>query len=1158
MIDIQVEDLSVVLVNIYAPNEDSSSFFENVFQLANTIDNPHKLYGGDFNVVRNPIMDRVGASEFHKPQASAVIDKYVEEDDLIDYWRYLNPETKRYTWLRKNPSFAGSRLDYWLVSSPLVQHCGDTDIPATFIGDHAPITIQIKTTLNQRGKGAWKFNNALLEDEKYVEMVNSLIDEIMVQHPGEDPRLIWEAIKLCVRGDTIKYATSKKLMQQNKLEVLEKKLKTVESSLVEEEGVFNNLNEKWSQIFLIKEDLNKIYEEKTRGAMIRSKATFYEYGEKMSKYFFQLEKHNFSRKAIHKIRDRDGSLVTHAKTILQHQKDFYKDLYAQRDIELSPLPFVIHKMLTNEENEKSNEPLKIQELDLSVSQMTCGKTPGPDGFSVDFYNKFWNKLRTPLFEAMRVGLEQQKLHHTAYQGIIVLLPKKGRDLLLFKNWRPITMLNNDYKILSKALANRMLKVMDHIISEEQSGFMKGRFIGDNILTLQTVIDYLHHTGQEALLLAIDIQRAFDEVQHQAIWAILDYFNFGYKFVEYVQTLYKYSSCAVTNNGWISDYFRTFSGVKQGDSISSFLFLCVIEVLSIMLKENTLIDTVLVNGIKKLLGMYADDVWNVIKNSPESLKQLMEMYKYFESCTGLKINYDKTEVMRIGALGPCDARVYTLFPLKWTDGPVKILGIDIYNSTQETGDKNYDIFCDKFKSKLSSWQNRGLTLLGKILVINTLLISQVVYKMLMVTTMTNERYLTLKNTIVNFLWDHRRPKIAYSKLILSYKDGGLKLHDLKIKDKSLKLSWVPKMLADTEWSQYIQGFVEIPLRLLFSANISPRNVSKLSISSPVIKQIIQYWSEINYKPPQDKYQVLDQVIWYNSCAKTSGWIFYKHLYDAGIVKVSHIYSEDQKRFYNSNELYQMFNVHVNFMEMYVLIQTIPYVWKTYLRTGDNATSLSESWYEIALKGNKISKEIYWYIVNNKAPEIQGAMLLWSQDLNMTFEDGEWSRICQLPWKVTLSTKLRLFQYKITQRCLVTNIHLFHYKIKDSKNCTFCKKYPETIVHLFWECDKVRHFWRSILDILKYQFNDNSLTLATSDIKKKILLNRVTSKPIECINMFVLVAKRYIYVTRCELGVLNPHAFVSQLLNYKEIEKFIAIKNRKLEQHQTKWAKYSITG
>lgn len=251
-------------------------------------------------------------------------------------------------------------------------------------------------------------------------------------------------------------------------------------------------------------------------------------------------------------------------------------------------------------------------------------------------------------------------------------------------------------------------------------------------------------------------------------------------------LYKKQSCAVSCNGWKTKQFRTFSGVKQGDPISSILFVHVIEVLSILLNNHDEIEALTINNVRKLVGQFADDIWNVVGASPTLLKAVFQVYDLFYHISGLRINYDKTEIMRIGSFVKSDAQDYSMFQLKWTSGPVKILGIDIYNDSTQTAHKNFEIFKQKLSERLLSWKHRGLLLLGKVLVINSLLVSQMVYKMLMICSLDEEQYQQLKRVITKFLWDGGKSKIAYDKLILDYKDGGLKLHDINIKDKSIKM------------------------------------------------------------------------------------------------------------------------------------------------------------------------------------------------------------------------------------------------------------------------------------------------------------------------------------------------------------------------------------
>lgn len=401
-------------------------------------------------------------------------------------------------------------------------------------------------------------------------------------------------------------------------------------------NVFSNTVEAWNQIVQIKEDLNILQDNKTAGAMVRSKANWMLYGEKMSSFFFQLEKYNNKKKTMTKLIKDNGEVITGTKDILQYQFQFYTHLYQQPEMELQPLPFCVHKLLTREERDSINGPLTIMEIDKSLQQMTPNKTPGPNGLSLNFYQKFWNKIRGLLFQVYTISLEEGELHQTAYEGILTLLPKKDRDILRLKNWRPLSMLNNDYKILSKALANRMQLVMPRIIDEEQCGFMKNRFIGDNILSLQSIIQYLHDSQQEAWLMTADLEKAFGLIHHEAIWATLDYFNLGFTFINFVKTLYQKSSVRVLCNGMLSKELKLLNGVKQGDAISSFLFLCATQVLIIALKENPDIQSFEINGVKRMTGLFADDIWNVTKPDVKSLQAILLTYKHFYRSTGLFI------------------------------------------------------------------------------------------------------------------------------------------------------------------------------------------------------------------------------------------------------------------------------------------------------------------------------------------------------------------------------------------------------------------------------------------------------------------------------------------------------------------------------------------
>ena len=125
----------------------------------------------------------------------------------------------------------------------------------------------------------------------------------------------------------------------------------------------------------------------------------------------------------------------------------------------------------------------------ALNGMATEKTPGTDGLPCEFYNVFWKDIGETLTEALNFSYQTGKLAVSQRRGIVKLIPKKDADPNLIKNWRPLTLLNCDYKIASKTIANGIKMVLPELISEDQSGFIKNRCISDNIRTLGSAIKY---------------------------------------------------------------------------------------------------------------------------------------------------------------------------------------------------------------------------------------------------------------------------------------------------------------------------------------------------------------------------------------------------------------------------------------------------------------------------------------------------------------------------------------------------------------------------------------------------------------------------------------------------------------------------------------------
>jgi hypothetical protein len=245
--------------------------------------------------------------------------------------------------------------------------------------------------------------------------------------------------------DTIK----EKVIQVNELE------KTINKEPTDE--ILEQYNESKKYI----EQYNK---EQANGARIRSKVNWAEFGEKNTKFFLNLEKRNYKLKCITKLTDEKGTEISEPQEILTYEENFYKQLYTKKPDSTPQVESNLNKeffndetipKISDEEKQTCEKPITLEEMGIALKELKNGKSPGSDGFTADFYKFFWKMLKPTILDSLRYAQEQEYLSIDQRRGIINLIPKKDKDPRLLKNWRPISLLNTDYKIITKILANRI-------------------------------------------------------------------------------------------------------------------------------------------------------------------------------------------------------------------------------------------------------------------------------------------------------------------------------------------------------------------------------------------------------------------------------------------------------------------------------------------------------------------------------------------------------------------------------------------------------------------------------------------------------------------------------------------------------------------------------
>lgn len=248
-------------------------------------------------------------------------------------------------------------------------------------------------------------------------------------------------------------------------------------------------------------------------------------------------------------------------------------------------------------------------------------------------------------------------------GVITLIPKI-KDANNIKAFRPICLLNVCFKLLTKILTLRTF-VASKVIGENQTTFIPGRFILDGVFILHEVLHELKKSHQSGIILKLDFEKAYDKVHWDFLFDVLQRKGFCDKWIGWMKSVTENGKVAVNINGENGEFFRTYKGVRQGDTLSPLLFNLMANALSEMLNRaketghlQGLVPHLVTGGLTHL--QYADDTILFMSTSDENIVIVKFLLYCFEEMSCLKINYQKSEAIVIGATEEEAQRVADLF------------------------------------------------------------------------------------------------------------------------------------------------------------------------------------------------------------------------------------------------------------------------------------------------------------------------------------------------------------------------------------------------------------------------------------------------------------------------------------------------------------------
>ena len=1137
LVEFETKDRLFLVLNIYAPQgtREKIRFFE---QLQTIIENhatqQHSLILlGDFNVALDKEQDIITGESHHQNEIDS-FKHLVSSLELTDSWRALHLEDKEYTWSRNLP-FIARRIDYIFISNSLVENLQESKILSVPFTDHRAVETSLSFHNFTKGPSYWKFNNSLLTDQVYLEETNEYIEEIKVETLGLEPHSRLEMCKIKIKENTINYCKKKAKSRKNKITDIENNLNKIEVKLSQnvEETLIKQKND-------LKAELEIIATEKANGAQIRSRTKYIEQGEKQTKYFLNLEKIRSNNNTITCLKNDQGETIRKQSDIMKTQCSFYKNLYKENTNTQNRSDTYIQDFLEGAEMPKISGdlryecelPITEEEVGIAIRQLNNGSAPGSDGLTAEFYKVFWSRLKPIILESFQQSFQLGHVSKSQQKGVLSLI-HKGKDLPRehLTNWRPITLLNTDYKILAKTIAIRLNKCINGLVSQDQCGFIKGRNIASILRSTDDIIDYLNMNKQPGILVGVDFQKAFDTLSKDLIRDSLKLYGFGDNFSQWIKVIISKSSSSINHYGWISEPFDVQRGIRQGCPLSPLLFILTAEILATKIRNSKIKGIELKCSFKnerkdhkvKIL-QYADDT-SLFLRDKDDLEIGLRIFDQYESISGLKLNKNKTQAMWLGSEKENNSKPSGL---KWVK-QIKILGIHFRSDvTASKIECNWTERLEMTKKTIKQWLGRNLSIYGKIIVTKTFLMSPYIYPMQSIGL--PEHVLTeLNRLFFGFIWKKKfSNKRAFEKvkrkiMTQEFEKGGLKMIDMHTLQNSLYLAWIPKLLTESNNSALKTVAINFYDKLgsglcIFDNPCNMRSITGLTRGKDYFwTKVLEVWQELKEKMKKNgKYVFLNSCIWNNNNVKYRNTnLHFKDWMRKGINSLKDILDDSGKTI-PFNEIEDKIGRKANLLLEYNVVRTAIEQARQNNRLvlREEKMVLSENIIFTNKTLHKLTVKDFRELINCNSM-IPCAVGFWQKKFKQNITKLHWC----LAINSNRETRLRVLQWKILHNIYPTKILLLRIGKADTNTCDACNTGEiDYIEHFFYTCRSIKRIWGLVTNEIMTRFGIQ----INITIEIALLGYTINTKYTYAINHLLSIAKmcisKYRYGERTPIDII----------------------------------------
>lgn len=469
---------------------------------------------------------------------------------------------------------------------------------------------------------------------------------------------------------------------------------------------------------LEKSKLSEVYAQQEVFWRQRSKQLWLREGDQNSKFFHSATKIRRRNNQISFLVNSSGVKVGWDDGLESLMVSYFTQLFEASDTEWTEVTNCIARTVTDEHNADLLAPVSDIEVKQALFHMHPDKSPGPDGMSPGFYQRYWDIVGYDIVQVVKQFFTDGILSEQLTSTNIVLIPKKKSPQTM-ADLRPISLCNIAYKIISKVMANRLKHILPFIISVMQSAFIPGRMITDNILIAHEVMHFMKRKtkGMEGwMALKLDMSKAYDRVEWSFLKAVLTKMGFDRHWVKLIM------SCVVSANYQIAHSGRVFGsivpqrGIRQGDPLSSYLFLICIEGFTALIHDYE--RRQLIKGIRIARNVpdishmfFADDSFIFFKATSQSANNVLEMLKNFERASGQKINVDKSSIFFSRNTNE-EVKSSLLQQLRFQEAGAQSLYLGLPCIMQRNKSAIFGYLKSKLQETIQEWDKRSLSKGGK--------------------------------------------------------------------------------------------------------------------------------------------------------------------------------------------------------------------------------------------------------------------------------------------------------------------------------------------------------------------------------------------------------------------------------------------------------------